>query len=154
MGQAPPITKHRRPSGLNNRNLLPHGSRGCKSKDRLPRSPSWSSFCACLCPNLASIFLFCLFVCVCFAFLEPHLPHLEVPRPGGQLELQLPATATATAARDPSGICDLRHSSQQHQILNPLSEARNPTQSSWIRVILTGFVTLRATTGSPADLAS
>ena len=29
------------------------------------------------------------------------------------------------ATRDPSHICDLYHSSQQHQILNPLSETRN-----------------------------
>ena len=35
--------------------------------------------------------------------------------------------AVATATRDPSGICDLHHSSRQGQILNPLSEARNRT---------------------------
>ena len=28
---------------------------------------------------------------------------------------------------DPSHVCNLHHSSQQHQILNPLSEARNQT---------------------------
>ena len=34
---------------------------------------------------------------------------------------------TATATWDPSLICDLYHSSQQCQILNPLSEARDQT---------------------------
>ena len=42
---------------------------------------------------------------------------MEVPRLGVQLELQLPAYATAT--QDPSRIYDLYHSSQQHQILEP-----------------------------------
>ena len=51
-----------------------------------------------------------LFYFICF--LGPHLQHMEVPRLGAELELQLPATATATWA--PSFICDLHHSSQQH----------------------------------------
>ena len=51
--------------------------------------------------------------------------HMEVPRRGVELELQLPAYATA--ARDPSHIFDLHGSSWQHQILNPLSEARDRT---------------------------
>ena len=42
-------------------------------------------------------------------------------------ELQLPAYTTATAIPDPSRICDLRHSSQQHWVLNPLNEARDRT---------------------------
>ena len=51
---------------------------------------------------------------------------MEVPQLGVKLEeLQLPAYATATATPDPSHICDLCHSSQQRQILNPLSEARD-----------------------------
>ena len=58
---------------------------------------------------------------------EPRLWHMEVPRLGVELELQLPTYATATAMPDPSGVCDLRPSSQQHQILNPLSEARDQT---------------------------
>ena len=53
---------------------------------------------------------------------------MEVPRLGVQSELQLPAYNTATATPDPSRVCDLRHSSRQHQILNPLSEARDGTQ--------------------------
>ena len=36
--------------------------------------------------------------------------HLEVPRLGGDLELQLPAYTTATATQDPSCVCDLHHS--------------------------------------------
>ena len=46
---------------------------------------------------------------------------------GVESELQLPAYATATAASDPSRVCDLCHSSQQRQILNPLSKARDRT---------------------------
>ena len=45
--------------------------------------------------------------------------------------------ATATAMPDPSCICDLYQSSQQHQILNLLSEASDQTCNlivpSWIR---------------------
>ena len=36
-----------------------------------------------------------------FAFLGPHLQHMEIPRLGVQLELQLPAYTTATATQDP-----------------------------------------------------
>ena len=50
---------------------------------------------------------------------------MEVPRLGIQLELQLLAYTTATATWDLSLVCDLHHSSQQHWILNPLSEARD-----------------------------
>ena len=63
-----------------------------------------------------------------FFFLKGlYLWHLEVPWLGVELELQLPAYTTAIAAQDPSGICDLQHSSWQHQILNPLSKARYRT---------------------------
>ena len=50
---------------------------------------------------------------------------MEVPRLGVHSELQLPTYTTATAMRDLSPICELCHSLQQHQILNPLSEARD-----------------------------
>ena len=64
-----------------------------------------------------------LCVCVCVS-LGPHPQHVEGPRLGVQLELMLPAFATATATWDPSLlVCDLHHSSWQRQILNPLSEA-------------------------------
>ena len=44
---------------------------------------------------------------------------------GVKSELQLPAYATATAMPGPSHICDLHHSSWQHQNLNPLRKARD-----------------------------
>ena len=62
-----------------------------------------------------------------FVFLGPHLWHMEVPRLGVKLELQLPAYTTAAAVLDPSCICDLYHSLWQHWILNPLSESRART---------------------------
>ena len=68
---------------------------------------------------------FCLFVFLFFCFLEPHLQHMEVPRLGVESELQLLACAIATAMPDLSHLCDLHHSSQQCQMLNPLSEARD-----------------------------
>ena len=59
-----------------------------------------------------------------FCFSGPHLRHMEVPRLGVLSELQLPAYATATATSEPSLVCDLHHSSQQHWILNP--QGSNP----------------------------
>ena len=55
------------------------------------------------------------------------LQHVEVLRLGVKSELRLPAYTTATARRDLSHVCDLHHSSQQCQILNSLSEARDRT---------------------------
>ena len=52
---------------------------------------------------------------------------MEVPRLGVELELQLLAYITARAMQDLSFICNLHHSSWQHQILNTLSEARDQT---------------------------
>ena len=52
---------------------------------------------------------------------------MEVPRLGVESELQLQAYTTATATPDPSHICDLHHSLQQHGILNRLSKARDGT---------------------------
>ena len=60
-------------------------------------------------------------------FLGPRPQHMKVPRLGVKSELQLPAYAIATATPDPSCICNLHHSSQQPQILNPLSKARDQT---------------------------
>ena len=65
-----------------------------------------------------------------------HPQHMEVPWLGVESELQLPAYTTTTATQDLSLICDLHHSSQQRQILNPLSEARDQTHilmdTSWV----------------------
>ena len=52
---------------------------------------------------------------------------MEVPRLGVKSELQLSVYTTATATRDESHVCDLHHSSQQGQILNPLIKARDRT---------------------------
>ena len=61
---------------------------------------------------------------------------MEVPKLGVELDLQLLAYATATAMSDPSWVCDLHHSSWQHWMLNPLSEARDQIRifvdTSWI----------------------
>ena len=74
---------------------------------------------------------------------------MEVPRLRVWLELLLPAYATAIAVPDLSCICDLHHSSWQHRILDPLSEARDRTHilmdTSWIHFHCT-------TTGTPSFL--
>ena len=72
-------------------------------------------------------FLFVSLLFYLFVFLGPHLRNMEVPRPGVQSQLQLPAYARATATPDPSHILDLHHSSWQCRIPNPLSEARDRT---------------------------
>ena len=62
---------------------------------------------------------------ICLFVLWPHLQHLEVPRLGTELELQLLVYAIAMATLDPSHLpCSL----WQHRILNPLSEARDRTR--------------------------
>ena len=43
-----------------------------------------------------------------------HSQHIEVPKLGVELELQLLAYTTATATWDLSHVCDLLHSSWQH----------------------------------------
>ena len=72
------------------------------------------------------------FVC----FLGLHLRHMEVPRLGVELELQLLTYATATATQDPSCFRDLGHSSQRSWIPDPLSKTRDQTcilmATSWI----------------------
>ena len=77
-------------------------------------------------------------------FLGPCLQHIEVPSLGVELELQL--LATATAMPDLSCICNLHYSSQQHQILNPLSQARDQT---YILMDTVGLLICCATTGTP-----
>ena len=57
---------------------------------------------------------------------------MEVPRFGAESELQLLAYATDIAMRGVNHISNPHHSSLQHWIPNPLSEARD--QTSWILV--------------------
>ena len=71
-----------------------------------------------------------------FFFLGPHLQHMEVPRLGVELELQLPAYPTVTAMQDPSRICELGCSLWQRRIPNPLRKARDLAcilmDTSWV----------------------
>ena len=46
-----------------------------------------------------------------FSFFMAIVGHMEVPRPGVELELQLPAYTAATATPDLSHVCDLHCSS-------------------------------------------
>ena len=54
---------------------------------------------------------------------------MEVARLGVESQIQLPAYTTAITRSDPSRICDLHICSQQRQILNPLSGARDRTRN-------------------------
>ena len=67
-----------------------------------------------------------LFFFLFLVFLGPHLWHMEEPRVGAESELQPLAYVTATAMLDPSQVFR-HHSSRQHRILNPLSEAWDQT---------------------------
>ena len=86
---------------------------------------------------MISVFHFPVLVTYCFVFLGPHLKHVEVPRLGVRLELQVPAYATATASQEPSHVCNLHHSSQQCRILTHWVKPGIEPKSSWI---LIGFV--------------
>ena len=72
---------------------------------------------------MLEIFLFSFFLF--FVFLGLHPGHIEVPRLWPESDLQLPAYVTATATQDLSHVCDVHHSSQQRQIRNLLSEAKD-----------------------------
>ena len=54
--------------------------------------------------------------------------HMEVPRLGGQSEMQLLAYGTATATQDPGHVCELCRRLRQRQNHNPLSKARDQTR--------------------------
>ena len=57
------------------------------------------------------------------------MPHLEDPRLGVEMKLQLLAYASVTATPDPSHICELHHRLWQHQILKPFDpKARDQTR--------------------------
>ena len=88
-----------------------------------------------------------------FFFLGPHPWHMLSSQARVELELRLPAytTATATAAWDPSCICDLHHSSQQRWLPNPQGEARDRTH---ILVVTSRICICCATMGIPLLLLS
>ena len=81
-----------------------------------------------------------------FFFLGPHPQHMEFPRLGVKLELQLLAYSTATAMQDPSRVCDLHHHSWQRWIPDPLSKAKD-----WTCILMdTSQIPFHcATTGTP-----
>ena len=87
-----------------------------------------------------------------FFFLGLHLQHMEIPRLGVKLELQLPAYATAMATPDLSSIFNLCRSLQQHRILNPLSETRDRTCILTMLGHYVGFLTHWATRGTPCNM--
>ena len=92
-----------------------------------------------------SLTLYYLFIYLLFrAASNPQ--HMKLPRLGVELELQLPAYTTGTAASDPSYACDLRHSSRQCQILNLLSEARDSTCNLMVPNLIRFHCTM---TGTP-----
>ena len=70
---------------------------------------------------------FCLFLKLFYfiLFLGLHPRQMEVPRLEVELELQVLIYTTATATLGLSLVCDVHHSTSQHQILNPLSRARD-----------------------------
>ena len=57
---------------------------------------------------------------------------MEVPRLGVKIKLQLLTYTTAIATQNVSHVCDLHHSSQQPQILNPLSKAKDQTHNPMV----------------------
>ena len=67
-----------------------------------------------------SLFFFFFF----FLFLGVHLWQMEVSQLGVESKLQLLAYTTAIATWDPNCVFNLHHSSRQHWIPDPLSEAR------------------------------
>ena len=81
--------------------------------------------------------LFLLFFFLSFYLFRASLVAYGASQARSLIGTVAPAYTTATAMSDLSHICDLQHSSPQHWILNPLSEARdqtrNPMFPSWIR---------------------
>ena len=71
------------------------------------------------------LFLF-IYLFIYLIFLGPHPWHMS-SQARGQIGAVASGLARATAMPDLSCICELHHSSQQHQILNPLSRARDRT---------------------------
>ena len=77
---------------------------------------------------IRQVFFSVIFLLLFFVVVFRAAPwHMEVSRLGVKLDLQLLVYTTATATWDLRLICHLYHSSQQHQILNPLSGPRDQT---------------------------
>ena len=76
-----------------------------------------------MCPLFITYYLSSIFLNI---FLGLHPWQMEIWI-GVESELQLLAFGTATATQELSHFCELHHSSKQHRILNPLSEARGLT---------------------------
>ena len=88
----------------------------------------WYHFCVCVCVEEMPLVSYKICLISFFSFLfRASTAHMEIPKLGLKLELQLLAYAMATATPDPSRNCDLHRSSWQCQILNTLSEARSWT---------------------------
>ena len=87
------------------------------------------------------------FILLHFILFWPYLGHLGIPRLVVKSKLQLPAYTAATATPDPGHICDLHHSSRQHQFLNPLGENQGSNlhpHRQYVRSLTPG-----ATVGTP-----
>ena len=78
------------------------------------------------------------------------MQHIEVSRLEVELELQLPAYATATAKWDLSRVCDLHHSSWQLWTLNSMIGARDQTR---ILMDTSGIRFCCGTVGTPQKIA-
>ena len=130
-------------SGFRNATIRPSPEKSLGSQDHLR---SWA-----ILKSLEILEAECkqkIFPFIPFAFLGPHLCHMEVPGLGVEWELQLQAYTTVTAMWGPTRICNLYHSSWQCWILNPLSRARDRTQV----LMDTSRVHFRSTTiGNPKD---
>ena len=101
--------------------------------------------------NYSFLLIFVIIISVIFGFLGPHPWHMEVPRLGVQLELQLLAYTTATEMWDLSLIFDLHQSSRQRRSLTHWARPGIQPASSWI---LFGFINHWASKGTPNKMYS
>ena len=76
---------------------------------------------------------------ILFVFLGLHPHHMEVPRLGVELEVELPAYTTPIAMGGSKLVCNLHRSSWQCRIPNTLSKARGiePVSSQKLVVFVT-----------------
>ena len=94
----------------------------------------------CTTSELHLSYIYMIHVCVSFFFCFCLFRAEPTACGGSQARGLIGATAAGLhhshSKPDPSHLCDIDHSSRQHQIFNPLSEARNRTRNlmvpSWI----------------------